>query len=49
MDTRDPDAPHTPISQTDVQQGQKLGVVRWVLVLSLILVVVAFIAAFYIA
>jgi hypothetical protein len=49
MDTRDPDAPQTPMSSTDARQGQKIGAVRWVLVIGLLLVVVAFIAAYYIA
>ena len=41
--------PTTPITPTDARQGQKMGSVRIVLGVSLALVVVAFIAAYFIA
>jgi hypothetical protein len=41
--------PTTPITPNDARQGQKIGSVRIVLGVSLALVVVAFIAAYFIA
>jgi hypothetical protein len=38
--------PERPISTTDVRQGTTVGHVRWVLLISLVLVIVAFILAY---
>ena len=43
------DPPTTPITPTDARGGQKMSSVRTVLVVSLVMVVVAFIAAYFIA
>jgi hypothetical protein len=43
------DQPTTPITSTDARQGQKMGSVRVVLGVSLVMVVIAFVAAFFIA